>query len=215
MEKIAQYKHLAFIILPLMYLAGIIGLNLPQTKELFKILIPFNLLVSLAALLWYHTDWNKAFVLYAISAFLIGFFIEILGVQTGIIFGHYHYGTVLGWGIWGVPLTIGCNWLMLNYFVNVIANQLTKNTILKILLAATLMTTLDFLIEPAAIELGFWHWQNNIIPTQNYIAWFLVSALISSIYFLLDFSRSNALAMLLFVLQASFFIVINIILMLK
>ena len=35
-------RRVVFIILPLMYLAGLIGLNLPATASLFEVLTPFN-----------------------------------------------------------------------------------------------------------------------------------------------------------------------------
>jgi putative membrane protein len=42
------------------------------------------------------------------------------------------------------------------------------------------MTTLDFLVEPVAMKLGFWSWENDIIPLQNYAMWFLTSVIIHS-----------------------------------
>ena len=213
--KINQYKHLTFIFLPLMYLAGSIGLQIPQTKMLFEILIPFNLVASLALLLWFHEDWNSAFIKYACVTFLVGFGVEVLGVRTGLIFGHYQYGKALGFGFWGVPLTIGCNWLMLNYCVNTIADKLKASIFTKITVAAFLMTALDYIIEPTAIYLGFWNWENGIIPFKNYVAWFLVSFVISTIYFYSNFKRKNALALLFFCLQICFFVSFKIALFLK
>ncbi len=206
---LTKHKNLTFTILPLMYLAGFVGLQLSATRTLFEALIPFNLIASLCLLLWFHQDFNKSFIFYCLLAFFIGFGVEVLGVQTGLIFGYYHYGTLLGVGIWDVPFTIGCNWLMLNYCTNVIANRFKVSIVIKILIAASLMTALDFLIEPVAMQLGFWYWQNNHVPLQNYVAWFGVSALISTVYFLLYFDKKNPLAFLLFVLQVLFFGIFN------
>jgi putative membrane protein len=30
------------------------------------------------------------------------------------------------------------------------------------------MTALDYFVEPVAMALGFWHWENDVIPLQNY-----------------------------------------------
>lgn len=209
MTKLNQYKKTIFIILPLMYLSGLIGLQIPTTKSLFLLLTPFNLIASLGLLLWFHTDFNRAFIRYAILAFIIGFVVEVWGVETGQVFGNYWYGSVLGFKIWGVPLTVGCNWLMLNYCTNVVADKITKNIVLKILTASFLMTLLDIFIEPVAMRHGFWYWQNGIVPIQNYVAWFVLSTLISAIYFLSDFKRENKLALLLLSLQFLFFITLT------
>ena len=41
------------------------------------------------------------------------------------------------------------------------------------------MVTLDFLIEPVAIELGFWQWHADKIPFENYVAWFILATIFS------------------------------------
>lgn len=198
-----------------MYLAGIIGLQIPQTKAIFQALIPFNLVASLLLLLWFHEDWNLAFIKYTCFTFLIGFGVEVLGVNTGLIFGHYQYGLALGFGFWGVPLTIGCNWLMLNYCINTFTDKLNLSIPVKITVAAVAMTILDVLIEPVAVYLGFWKWENDAIPFQNYMAWFAVSFIISALYFYSKFGRKNTLANLLLGLQLLFFLTFKIVLYLK
>src|SRR5210317_2015499 len=40
-----------------------------------------------------------------------GFAVELIGVQTGLLFGEYAYGSALGPKLMGVPLIIGVNWL--------------------------------------------------------------------------------------------------------
>jgi putative membrane protein len=42
-----------------------------------------------------------------------GFFIEAIGVNTGLIFGNYVYKTTLGWKFLETPLIIGVNWILL------------------------------------------------------------------------------------------------------
>ncbi len=194
-----------FIILPLMYLAGIIGLNIPLLEPYFRILIPFNLLASLALLLLFHTDWRPAFLVYCALAFGVGFLIEVAGVHTGLIFGEYAYGPALGLKLAEVPLIIGINWLMLTYLCGSLADRLPGTKLLKVAVAAALMTILDVCIEPVAIRLDFWQWQGNVIPLQNYIAWYGISAVLFLAFFSLPFKKTNALAPLLLGLQFLFF----------
>ena len=49
-----------------------------------------------------------------IFAFSIGFLVEVIGVNYGIIFGNYTYGKVLGFKVLNVPLMIGVNWFFLS-----------------------------------------------------------------------------------------------------
>lgn len=198
-------RRVVFIILPLMYLAGLIGLNLPATASLFQVLTPFNLITSLILLLLFHTDWRPTFGLYCLIAFGLGFLAEVLGVHTGLLFGDYSYGTVLGWKVAEVPLTIGTNWLMLSYLCGSVIDRLRLGTLAKVLLAAGLMTLLDFLIEPVAIQLGFWSWHSASIPLTNYLGWFGVSSVVFAAFYLLPFQKRNDLAPLLLLLQFLFF----------
>ena len=198
-------RRVVFIILPLMYLAGLIGLNLPATASLFEVLTPFNLIASLILLLLFHTDWRPAFGLFCLTAFGLGFLAEVLGVHTGLLFGNYSYGTVLGWKIAEVPLTIGTNWLMLSYLCGSVIDRLPVGTWVKIGLAAGLMTLLDVLIEPVAVQLGFWSWHTATIPLTNYLGWYGVSAVVFGAFYLLPFQKRNALAPLLLLLQFLFF----------
>jgi uncharacterized membrane protein len=39
-------------------------------------------------------------------------------------------------------------------------------------MAALLMVALDVLIEPVAVALDFWQWENAVIPIQNFVMWF-------------------------------------------
>lgn len=198
-------RRVIFIILPLMYLAGLIGLNLPATASLFEVLTPFNLIASLILLLLFHTDWRPAFWLYCLIAFGLGFLAEVLGVHTGLLFGNYSYGTVLGWKVAEVPLTIGTNWLLLSYLCGSVIDRLRLGTLVKVLLAAGLMTLLDVLIEPVAVQLGFWSWDSATIPLSNYLGWFGVSSLVFGAFYLLPFQKRNDLAPLLLLLQFLFF----------
>lgn len=200
-----KIRRALFIILPMMYLAGLIGLNHPSLSVYFVPLIPFNLLASLGLLLLFHSDWRPSFGLYCGVAFLSGFFIEVAGVHTGLIFGDYAYGPALGFQIARVPLVIGTNWLMLTYLCGSVIDRLDISTFGKVLLAAGLMTLLDFLIEPVAIRLNFWQWQGDTVPIQNYVAWYIISALLFWLFYSLPFRKANVLAPLLLFLQFLFF----------
>ena len=200
-----KYRKLVFILLTLMYLSGAIGLQIAATTPLFRALTPLNLVVSLAFLIWFCPDRNYIFWVYCSLIFCVGFGIEVVGVKTGLIFGQYRYGQTLGTKLFDVPLTIGCNWLLLNYSANVVADKIASSKFLKATFAALLMTSLDVLIEPVAMQLDFWDWANHIVPLQNYVAWFVVSFSLSATFFYLDVPKKNQLAGFLLLLQILFF----------
>lgn len=216
-----SHRKTTFVVIILMYVAGTIGLIVPYTQPYFKLLSPFNLWVSLILLLLFHQDFNRNFILISISIFLAGFLVEVVGVHTGLIFGQYWYGQTLGTQLFNVPLVIGANWLLLVYCSSVVTqnictrlqkilpeNSLLSSAFLKAFLAASLMVSLDFLIEPVAIRLDFWHWQNEQIPLQNFQAWFLIAFILAFMFLKGNFLKTNLLAPLLFILQLLFFILL-------
>ncbi len=188
-----------------MYVAGIIGLNIPLTAPLFRFLTPFNLLASCGILLYFHQEWNRNFLIFITLTFLIGYFIEVIGVKTGMIFGEYQYETTLGFKILNVPPVIGVNWLLLVYCVGSSFCRVTKPLYFKVLYGALLMTMFDFLAEPIAIRLDMWSWHEITPPLQNYIGWFITSAFLLTLFHTLKFRKDNPIALWLLILQICFF----------
>lgn len=201
-----QTHHRIVTIMALAYTAGVVGLQLPILAPFFEPLSPLNLAVSLGILLFYHQDWRPSFWVFAMLAIVIGYGIEVIGVHTGLIFGAYAYGNGLGPQLLNVPPVIGLNWLMLAYCCGSLSDKLPIRTALKVVVAATMMVALDYAIEPVAIRLDFWTWFDQPIPTQNYVAWWLVSFVLFSIWFALPFRKENRLAPWLLAFQTLFFL---------
>ena len=194
-------------ILILAYIAGLIGLQIPAVAPLFRQLTALNLLATLAALLWYHTDWRPSFTFYIALAVLVGYFVELLGVRTGYVFGGpYAYGEGLGPRLFGIPPIIGANWLLLTYCFGSFFDRFDLPIYMKTAIAATAMTLLDVLVEPVAIRLDFWTWFDRPIPIQNYLGWWLVATVLLSIWYGLPFRKDNRLAVLIISLQVFFFV---------
>lgn len=192
-----------------MYIAGVIGLNLEISAPLFKFLTPFNLLFSALVLFYLQADKSKPFLFFAGITFLIGFFIEVIGVHTGLIFGKYAYQTTLGFKVWDVPLVIGLNWFVLSCSIGFLVHTVFKKTAipyyLKALFAALLMTALDYVIEPIAIKHEMWTWFGQTPPLSNYYGWLGTAFVIQLIYFYAPFRKENPVAVWLLALQVVFF----------
>lgn len=192
-----------------MYIAGIIGLNIPSIAPLFKFLTPFHLLFSAIVLVYFHQDKNRAFWIFTTFTFLIGYLVEVIGVNTALIFGKYEYLTTLGVKILNVPLVIGLNWLLIAYCVGYLTDRLFFSTsvssIIKAAIAAIIMTAFDYIVEPIAIRLEMWWWFGENPPISNYLGWFGTAFVIQIIYFYAPFKKENPVAAWLFILQAVFF----------
>ena len=134
---------------------------------------------------------------------LIGFFLEVLGVKTGLIFGSYSYGKSLGLKALSVPILIGINWAILLYCTAQFSR--IKNQILNALFGAFMMVFLDFFIEQNAARFDFWYWKNNIIPLQNYIAWFIISFALNLAFQKRIGQKSNSTAKAFYVIEIIFF----------
>jgi putative membrane protein len=196
---------------------GLVFMCWSPTKDFFVALTPLNLIISAILLIYHQEQKTSFFYLFACFCAFFGYFVEVIGVHTGLIFGEYCYGITLGFQIWKVPLLIGVNWAVLIIASAAIAENLLAKTnnkfnkISKSILGAVLMTGLDYLIEPIAMYLDFWQWKNNSVPLQNYVAWFFIACLLHSIYQYTNLKKQNKLAITLFIAQVLFFGVYNLV----
>lgn len=212
MNKIKKFldKH-AGMLLMLFYFVGLIGFNIPQTSRIFYMLTPLTLLLSLSLLFYFHAPYNIKFFLIALFIAFAGFFIEVIGVQSGLVFGSYGYGETLGIKVLDTPLMIGLNWLMLSYCTYVFSQRIGANIWLRSLLGAFLMTVYDIVLEPVAIHTGMWTWENGEIPLQNYMAWFVFSLFFHIILNIFKVRIENKIASPLFKIQFVFFMILSLV----
>ena len=197
--------NLIIIILFIIHLVGGVALSLDSVKSIFLLLTPFNLALTFGLLIWGNDDFSINFFKIISVLFLIGFFIEVIGVYSGLLFGEYHYGKTLCFQFLGVPLIIGVNWVLLVMSSFAVSSYFFSNSIFKVVLSSIIMVLLDLMIEPVAIRLDFWHWQAEVIPLQNYLMWFLVALLMNWILTFNKFKFNMKLGFGLLISQVLFF----------
>jgi uncharacterized membrane protein len=204
---------LAVFNLTVIYLVGIAGICFTDAEQQahFLKLTPLNLAVTTGFLLLFHKKWNSAFYFSAAALLLAGFFVEVAGVHTGMLFGNYNYGSTLGLKLLDVPLIIGLNWFLLVYGIAAVFHKI-QNIFVFAFVSAAVMTLLDVLIEPIAIKLDFWHWQDEIIPLQNFAAWFVVSFFLFYFFRTVNGVTENRFALVVVVIQFIFFGMLNLLL---
>lgn len=210
-SSVFQSKKLltAKVLVAAIYLVGIIGLSLPEYRDLFLMLTPYQLLLSMFILLSFHKGWTDSFPIFGAAAFWLGFGSEIIGIHTGYLYGDYVYGPTLGPQLWEVPLVIGVNWFLLVYLTGAIFNSSVENDYFAALLGAAAMTALDYIMEPVAVAMDMWYWKFEIIPWSNYIGWFGVAFIIHLIYRKVTFIKENAIAVWMLICMILFFTILN------
>jgi len=162
--------------------------------------------------------------------------IEILGVRTGLIFGQYEYGSVFRLTVAGVPWVIGWNWVLVILGALTIARTSYLLTLSRVIfpaaglealdkaskqpwfwflqhldiafLAGLLAVLFDIALEPVAIKFDYWRWPGNIVPLQNYAAWFCITFVFSIIALRFNIATRSKLVMFYSVIQAVFFVML-------
>lgn len=200
--------RISIIVLIVLYAVGLLGFMTIYKKYMIE-LTPITLMLSLLLVLINHHEWNRFFMLFILSIMMGGFLIEVIGVETGLIFGQYTYGNTLGIQLFNVPLLIGVNWFLLVFSSGMISNLMKTNWFWRAFSGAFLMLSLDVSLEPVAIAFDFWSWENNTVPMQNYIFWFIFSFIFHMVFQSLGFKRINRFAIVLFIVQWIFFMTLS------
>ncbi len=215
---------LSIFLLLLIHVAGGIGMIYFDTSFFAKT-TPINLLLMFTLILLNQEELNKGFYIGILITFLIGLSTEIIGVNTGLIFGIYTYGDILGFKLIRVPILISLNWFSVVYSSFVSASIIMrflgysnlqspiikpKILLLYLLITAGLATFFDWIMEPVAVKLGFWSWDSDVIPLFNYVSWFVISFFISFVFLRFHVSDKNRFAPFLLLVQSIFFLFLRI-----
>jgi bisanhydrobacterioruberin hydratase len=227
MNQINKINTSTFLAL-LFHVSGLIGILFSPYKDWFINNTPVNLLVMFALLIWNQTTINRNLIGFFAIAFSTGMITEIIGVNTGLLFGNYAYGSVMGIKIGSVPLLIGLNWFIVVFCCVVIMEQMhqwvkdkyetmgqpamsVKLEHLSIIIDGAMMATFfDWIMEPVAVKLGFWQWNSGTIPFYNYLCWFFISAALIALSRKIPFPKRNDFAVHLLIIQALFFLTLRI-----
>ncbi len=131
LQRIRSNPNLLIRILVLYYIVGIVLFLVEGTRSIFVSLTPLSLIMSFLVVLVFQPSWSQRLGVAFLTVFLTAIFVEIVGVQTGVLFGEYSYGKALGIKILDTPVMIGLNWLILIYCTSAIVNHLFSNRIIQ------------------------------------------------------------------------------------
>jgi putative membrane protein len=210
--KSSNKQNLAIGLLFAIYFFGALGHIIGPTRGLFQAVTPPTLFfIGIIVLLFTSKGFaDLKFWVWVIVTFAITFIIEAIGVQTGLIFGSYTYGTTLGLSLLNTPLIIGFNWVVVILGCVALVQLLIRIPIVTAMIAGVFAVIFDVILEPAAIKLGYWSWANVSVPLQNYIAWLVIAFAFSYIFSKLKIKINSKLVILNLFMQALFMLVIGV-----
>ena len=149
---------------------------------------------------------NSKLILWFFLTYFLTYLLEVVGVKTGIIFGNYNYGSTLGLKVFDVPLIIGLNWVFVILGGTSIAQKVTSDRTLSALITAMIAVAFDLILEPVAIKLDYWTWQNDTIPVRKYLAWFVISFLFAWLFNRINLNIKTDLPKIYLAVQTIFFV---------
>lgn len=203
---------LATLFLAIFVYAGVLRpilaplVRLPSFPGGLDVLTVFLMLFSLCHAA-YALGWRHALVFFVLTAG-ISWAYEQVGVETGLIYGRYHYTDVLGAKIGHVPVLIPLAWFMMIYPSYIIANLIaggpavgSRGSLGRVvwlaLLSAMVMTAWDLVIDPilSGPAVRAWVWEEGGpyfgIPAQNTIGWMLTTFTVYMLYRLYERRRGS------------------------
>ena len=201
-------SKISVFIIWLFHLCGMVGISYGN-KDFFLAFTPINLFISFVLLFVNQKQLESKELKSAFLIFFIGMVSEILGVNYGLIFGDYVYLDNLGVKILGVPVLIGVNWIILTFITGSLSSFIFKNKYVSILMGAIFMIGLDLLIEPVAPLLGFWIFDLQKVPLQNYLGWFVIGIITQALFQFKIAEKELTFSTHLLIINAIFFAFLN------
>ena len=190
----------------IIFAVGIVGHINPGTRDIMLLLTPFTLFITMSVVFYsLFCESNRKLILWFLITYLFTFITEVIGVKTGIVFGNYLYGSTLGIKVLSVPLIIGLNWVFVILGAITFSQKVTSDKNLIALITALIAVAFDMVLEPVAIKLDYWNWQNGKIPLQNYLAWFAISFIVSWFFNRMNLHIKTDLPKIYLMVQTIFF----------
>lgn len=113
-------------------------------------------------------------MLMLVSLFGFGTMVEFIGVSSG----NYAYPREAGINMGVVPMSVSLAWVGIIYSVMIIAERLELPWYLRILATTLIAISLDWGMDPVAVQLGAWKWSFEGayfgVPGFNFFGWFFI-----------------------------------------
>ena len=124
-------------------------------KAFFVQSTPFNLLLCFALIIWTQSQKNLAFYIFFCIAFVTGIVVEVIGVNTSMLFGEYQYGAILGPRIRQVPWVIGINWFIVIYCCGISIHTLLSKALQQMGKQVARLRAISVIVDGATLAVFF------------------------------------------------------------
>jgi bisanhydrobacterioruberin hydratase len=186
------------------HLVGTLGILLPFTSPFFITLTPWVMILSVALFFLFQEKIDIKTISVLSVIFVLGLLVEMVGVNSEAVFGDYHYGLRLGPKLFHTPVIMGLNWVLLICLTASAMESFRIPVVGKIILSSLLMVSYDVALEQIAPKMDMWTWQNNAVPLQNFIAWFIISLLFHSLIKIFKLPMKNSVGPVVLICQLVF-----------
>jgi len=127
----------------------------------------------------YGWSFASAFLVFTLICSAV---VELIGLETGAIFGAYHYNAAIPLQLFGaLPIVVPFGWFVFSYFSFATADTvLGKNSrpIARAIISTILLVAYDLTSDPNQVYRGVWTYPGGGIyygvPAQNFLAWALL-----------------------------------------
>ncbi len=205
-------EFLFSLLIVIFFIVGLLLHMIPLTHQYVLAITDLTMLLTNSIVFYFlfRNQQSKVLLYWSLTAFLLTFLIELAGVKTGLIFGEYHYGRTMLVQLFDVPLVIGMNWVILMLGSYSIIQWMGLKRYYVPILSSLLIVGFDFVMEEVAMRLDYWQWEGGVVPLQNYIAWFFISLIFTSILALLKVNVESRIIKVYFLVQLGFFVVLRV-----
>jgi putative membrane protein len=166
-----------------------------------------NILMSSVLVLLTEKKFERSLLVFSIIL-LSGYAIELIGVQTGLLFGSYEYKPSMGPMVYGTPVIIGSTWYAVVVGAASISRLVKTGIFIRSLISGLLAVFMDLFIEQVAVKYGLWNWSEGEIPFYNYVCWFIFGSLFAFFY-LKTTLTNNKTAVYLYLIWIIFFSILT------
>jgi len=175
----------------------------PESMTLLLCMSVFLFLFTFVYIRYMEDISPKKWVFFGVTVWIMGWLVEEVSQQTGLLGGYYHYDYAHphAFSLGRVPLLVPTIWLLFSLLVGSITHYLTERRNFKLriqsgsfprwellrncLISGVLMLSIDFAIEWHFSSIAeFWKWRIEAgpvlagIPIGNYLLWFGIGFLV-------------------------------------
>ncbi len=197
----------------------------PLTGKYQHVSVLFIILFALPCYFGLISTFGRAKAVFLILCMsLFALIVENVAIRTGFPYGRFSYNNIIGITIGSVPWTVGFAWTPILFGAFSLTRKLAsrKSYVFRLCSTAVLMTSLDVVLDPGSVGLGFWTWENTTgfysVPWSNFLGW-LLSSFVGAVVLeyvlkrldvsskkISDWTHSSFFGMLLFWVAVCFFL---------